>query len=163
MALIVAPDAGAEAYTSVAAADAYHAARGNTAWAALIVPQKEQALRRATDYMVAQYSGRWRGEMIDPNQSLDWPRYGAWINGWLLDNTTIPAAIINACAELALRASTAPLYADVGPQEVTSERVGPIAVTYAARNAGQTLYPAVDEMLARYLSGGRGQTMLVRG
>ena len=163
MALIVAPADGAESYASVGAADTYHAARGNTSWAALTTPRKEQLLRIATDYMMAAYGGLWIGEILDGNQRLDWPRVGAMVNGWLLDSAAVPLAVANACAELALRAATGNLYVDVDSQQVLSERVGPIAVTYANRSSGQTRFSYVDDMLGRYLRGFHGQTLLVRG
>lgn len=49
---------GAESYASVAQADAYFAARGITIWSPLLDAEKEQALRRATDYMVQTYRQR---------------------------------------------------------------------------------------------------------
>ena len=61
MALNTEPGAAlADSLCTVAQADAFHAARGNTLWAPLTTPEKEQALRRATDYM-AVYSSRWKG------------------------------------------------------------------------------------------------------
>lgn len=160
MALIVAPAAGAESLCSVAHADAYHAARGAAAWAALTPDAKEQALRRATDHMGA-YSGRWKGVRLSSAQALDWPRAGVVVDGYELPWETIPAAIANACAVLALKASTAELAPDLGPQK-QSVSVGPISTTYAS-GARQTLkFQAVDNMLAPYLGGGANNVMLVR-
>ena len=160
MALIVAPAAGAESYISVANADAYHAARGNAAWALLTLEAKEQALRKATDYMGA-YSGRWKGERVSSGQALDWPRAGVVVDGYEVDDETVPAPVANACALLALKASTAELAPDLGPQK-QSVSVGPISTTYAS-GARQTLkFQAVDNMLAPYLGGGANNVMLVR-
>lgn len=160
MALIVAPAAGAESLCSVAHADTYHAARGAAAWAALTTEAKEQALRRATDHMGA-YSGRWKGERASSGQVLDWPRAGVVVDGYEIDWETVPAAIANACAVLALKASTAELAPDLGPQK-QSVSVGPISTTYAS-GARQTLkFQAVDNMLAPYLGGGANNVMLVR-
>jgi hypothetical protein len=56
MALITETGAGlanAESLISVADADTYHSGVGNTDWAALSVTDKEQALRRATQYMLS--------------------------------------------------------------------------------------------------------------
>lgn len=160
MALIVAPTAGADSYISVANADAWHAARGNTAWALLTTEAKEQALRKATDYMGA-YSGRWKGARTSAGQPLDWPRAGVVANGYEVDDETVPAPIANACASLALKASTTELAPDLGPQK-QSVSVGPISTTYAS-GARQTLkFQAVDNMLAPYLGGGANNVMLVR-
>lgn len=160
MALIVAPAAGAESLCSVAQADTYHAARGAAAWAALTPDAKEQALRRATDYM-AVYSPRWKGERTSADQPLDWPRAGVVANGYEVDDETVPVPVANACALLALKASTAELAPDLGPQK-QSVSVGPISTTYAS-GARQTLkFQAVDNILAPYLGGGANNVMLVR-
>jgi hypothetical protein len=66
--------ADAESYCSVAAADTYHANRGNTVWAALTQTVKEQCLRKATDYMVV-YRNAWDGYRKTTTQALDWPRF----------------------------------------------------------------------------------------
>ena len=68
------PDA--ESYISAADASTYHAARGNTDWAALTTLAKERALRRATDYMLQVYSLQWAGVRHTTTQALDWPRDG---------------------------------------------------------------------------------------
>lgn len=160
MALIVAPAAGAESLCSVAHADAYHAARGAAAWALLTTEAKEAALRRATDYMGA-YSGRWKGVRTNSTQALDWPRAGVVANGYDVPSDTVPAPVANACAVLALKASTAELAPDLGPQK-QSVTVGPISTTYAT-GARQTLkFQAVDNMLAPYLGSGAGMVQVVR-
>lgn len=170
MALIVAPQAGAESYISVADADAYHAARGNVSWAAFSVANKEIFLRRATDYMQAHYHDLWKGVPISPEQPLDWPRYSAVVNGWLLDSGTIPAAIKAATSVLALKASTGDLYPHTtdltgSAAEIEQAKVGPIEVKYA-RSVSLTSgarFPYVDELLSRYTIGSSRQTRLVRG
>lgn len=160
MAMIVAPDAGAESLCSVADADAYHAARGAAAWAALTPDAKEQALRRATDHM-AVYAHRWKGERTSSTQTLDWPRSGVVANGYDVDYRTVPTAVANACASLALRAASADLAPDLGAQK-QSVTVGPISTTYA-QGARQTLkFQAVDNMLAPYFGSFGGNVMLVR-
>lgn len=161
MALIVPPAAGADSLCSVAQADAYHAARGAASWALLATEAKEQALRRATDYMAA-YSERWKGDRVTSTQTLDWPRFGAVVNGYDVPSDTVPLPVGNACAVLALKASTGDLAPDLGPQK-QSVKVGPIETTYAAGTRQATKYSAVDSMLAPYLAGGAGQVRLVRG
>lgn len=146
MALVIEDGSGrsdAEAYISVADADAYFLARGNATWAALTAEVKEQALRRAADYMVAVYGQRWRSEPVTTTQALSWPR---------VEYDPIPVAVGRANAELALRASAADLLADQGAQ-VASEQVGPIAVAYAPGARQSTRYAAVDAMLAPWLVG----------
>ncbi|GDY37694.1 DnaT-like ssDNA-binding protein [Acidovorax sp. NB1] len=160
MALIVAPTAGAESYISVANADAFHAARGNAAWAPLSTEAKEQALRKATDYM-GRYSGRWKGERLNAGQVLDWPRAGVVVDGYEINWETVPAAIANACALLALKASAGDIAPDLGPQK-QSVKVGPIETTYAPGTRQATRYQSAETLLAPYLAGSAGQVRVVR-
>lgn len=149
--------ANAEAYISVSDADAYFAARGNTAWAALTEAQKEQALRKGADYLEGY---RWKGDRYTATQALAWPRYNVIVDGWALDADTLPSALVRANAELALKASAGELLADVGAQ-VKSETVGPISVTYADGARQQTRYEAIERMLVSLLFGG-GMIPVVR-
>lgn len=141
MALVVETGEGlpdAEAYISVADAEAYLASRGNTAWGELSEPAKEASLRQGADYLAAMYASRWCGHRTTDGQALDWPRTG---------HDGVPVALARANAELAARASLGPLMADEGAA-VQSEKVGPISVTYAGRgNTGAVRYPAVDAAL----------------
>jgi hypothetical protein len=150
--------ADAEAYISVADADTYFAARGNTAWAALATEQKEQALRLGSDYMGQAYGQRWCGTRTTTTQALDWPRTGAC--GIAAD--VVPVPVQRANAELAVRASAGELLADQGAQ-VKSETVGPISVTYADGARQWIRYAVVDGLLAGLLlDGGGAQIPVVR-
>lgn len=144
-------DAAAEAYCSVAVADAFHAARGNALWATITTTEKEQALRRAMDQMVV-YSGRWKGERTSSVQALDWPRAGVVVDGYEIDYSLIPSALQKANAELAFRAAKGDLAPDLGAQK-QSVKVGPIETTYATGTRQTTKFQAVDNMLTPYLSG----------
>lgn len=161
MALIIPPAPGATSLCSVADADAYHAARANAAWALLDNDAKEAALIRATDFMGQAYGQRWKGVRASSAQTLDWPRYGAVVNGYDLPGDSVPVAVANACAELALRASAKPLAPDVGRLK-SRVKVGPIETEYVAGSGAQTKYSAVDSMLAGYLSGGTSMISVVR-
>jgi hypothetical protein len=150
--------AGAESYVSVAAADAYHAARNNAAWAALPNPDKEAALRKATDYMQQTYRLRWRGARTNTTQSLDWPRFGCYVEDisygrypFYVPTTVVPAEVQHACAELALKASTAELNVDLD-RETASEKVGSIQVDYVPGGPQYRRYRAIDQMLKVYLA-----------
>lgn len=152
--------ADAEAYISVADADAYFAARANTPWAALTTDAKEAALRSATDYLEAVYGGRWKGCRMTEAQALSWPRAGVVVDGVKLDPDTIPLPLKRANAELAVRASAGTLAADQSAQ-VKSETVGPISVTYADGARQGTRYAIVEAMLGALLRAG-GMVQLVR-
>ena len=152
--------ANAEAYISVADADAYFLARGNAAWAALTTARKEEVLRDGSDYMAAVYGQRWKGSRVTETQALDWPREDVSANGFDIDNNVVPGAVARANAELAVRASAGELLEDQGAQ-VKSEQVGPIAVTYMDGARQATRYAFVDSMLGAYLEG-MGQIRVVR-
>lgn len=154
--------ATAEALISVTDATAYHAARGGAAWAELTTAQMEQALRKATDYMGATYGESWAGLRVDSVQALDWPRSGVEVFGYSVASDSIPVAVQRACAELALRAAAGDLLADQ-ERGVVSEAIGPISTTYDTSSPQAKRFPAVDRMLAPYISGKSGVNMeLVR-
>ena len=155
--------ANAESYLSVAAADAYHTSRGTAeaSWVGLDADIKEQCLRRATDYMLQTYRGRWKGYLVKPQtQALDWPRYQVYPDAsfvYAIASNSVPPEVTRACAELAMRANVASLTTDVVAQgEVTSETVGPISVTYSVTGQRQVRYSAVDRMLGPLLLDGAG-------
>lgn len=144
------PDA--DSLASVEAADLYHADRGAAAWAALSADRKAQCLRLATDYMGQVYAAAWQGVRAVAGQALDWPREGvvAFETVEVLANI-VPPAVANACALLALKASTAVLAPDLG-QAKKRVKVGPIETEYADYSPQSKRYLAVDRMLAPYLA-----------
>ena len=146
--------AGAESYCSVADADAYHTARGNTAWTGENAA-KEALLRKATDYMVQVYALRWKGDRVSEDQALDWPREGVVAFGFEIPSDAMPEAVVKACAELALRALSGDLTPDL-TRRTLREKVGPIEVEYDPNAPALPDYQAIDNLLAPYLKGGSG-------
>jgi hypothetical protein len=161
----------AESYASVAFATAYHSDRGNAAWAALssdII--REQLLRKATGYMEQVYRARWKSFRVTITQSLSWPR--AWVpvidapSGYgagptYVANNIVPIEVQQACAELALIASTADL-APALPRPTVRERVGDIDVEYNRYAPEFTRYRAVDMLLGPLLTGSAVSSQLIR-
>ena len=167
MALIVEDGTGkttAEAYCSVAQADTYHAVRtAGEGWTDLDTDVKERALREATDYLTQTYTGRWGGQRSTDEQALDWPRLNVpWAdsNAGYRPNNTIPAELLRATAELAMRASASPLVVDLG-RETASERVDVISVTYVQGAERQAQYEVVDMWLKPLLVSGGGNSIMV--
>lgn len=164
MALLAVPQVGAESYITVEVADAFHAARGNTAWAVLTTARKEELLRVATDYLEAVYAGLWVGRPVAVNQGLQWPRIDYAPGVLLVDPLVVPIGVMKATAQLALEASSRPLLTDETEQQVLNEKVGPISVTYSQTTSGQlNRHSLVDLYLVPYLRSGTSQTLLVRG
>lgn len=154
MSLIVEDGTGlstAESYISVADADTRHTNLGNTAWTGSTAV-KEAALRKATEYLEQRYSRRWRGTRLLRAQALSWPRYGAIVHGWDVDSDEVPAAVANACADLALKTLSETLNDDLD-QGIVREKVGPLETEYDAYSPQAKRYPAIDQALAPYLQG----------
>lgn len=152
----------AEAYISVADASTYHANRGNAAWAALASDTvREQALRKAADYMVQVYRSSWGGNRVNSTQALDWPRAnvvmrdGPGIVREYYPSDAVPAAVARACAELALRASAATLIPDEG-QAVKRKEVGPVKIEYQDYSRATKTYRAIDNLIEPLLANGGG-------
>lgn len=113
--------ANADAYVSVAEADAYFTSR-NTAWAAFSNDGREAAIRFATSWIDDTYIGLWKGSRVVETQALAWPRdnspgytlmwqRGAYpkVQGYLYDvdgfpilPNVVPRAVKRACMEAAI-------------------------------------------------------------
>lgn len=138
MALIVAPADGYDTLVSAADADAYWIGMADGRWEALGDYEKEAALRRGTQYVLAR---RVKPENLDPV------------------HTRVKAAT----CEAAMLHLTGTLYAtSIDAAAVTSERVGEIAVSYSAPvNGGRARFPVIDDLLRGLIVGG-GVVELVR-
>lgn len=154
--------AGAESYVSVVDADLYHSNRGNAPWALLTTAQKEEGLRRATDYITQVYSLKWKGYRVSLEQSLDWPRVNVERQGFdgyaYYDSDIIPNELKNASAEMAYKASQGELAPDLDKRTIR-EKVDVIEVEYADTGAEYVRYRAIDNMLAPLLEGGSSGTI----
>lgn len=153
MSLIIETGSGAsnsESYASVANADLYHSNRGCAPWATLTTAQKEEALRRATDYIEQVYSRSWQGYQVNSTQALSFPRSGVVVNGYTLGYTSIPNQLVNATCDLAYKAAGGNLSPDV-TQGVKREKVDVLEVEYMDGSSQITRYRALDNMLAPLL------------
>lgn len=152
--------ANAESYISVANADAYFTARGNATWAAITTTAlKEEALRRATDYMVQVYRQRWQGYRMTDTQALDWPRSGVVVDAYrYVDTDEVPTEVAHACAELAVRASAGELVSDLS-RVARRVKVDVIETEYEPGSLHKS-YPAVSRLLAPFLKSAGGATLV---
>jgi len=163
MTLVVEDGSGlttAESYASVAAADARHSALGNSAWTGTEAV-KEAALRRATAFMEQRFRSNWRGTRLTRAQALSWPRYAVEVEGWCVASNEVPADVVNACIDLALRALTEDLNPDI-ERAVIREKVGPLEIEYSAHSPQAKRYSAVTQALAPYLMGSGANRFVVR-
>lgn len=156
-------------------ADSYHAARGNSAWAAASTTDRDAALLRASDYIDGRYQRRlptgaytsmFPGVPVATNTNgRQWPREGATDGyGRAIADDAIPEPVERATYEAALRELNEPgsLSPDYVPADkITQEKVGPLSVSYATEGMARKLdapnrpaIPAIDEILAPLLQGG---------
>ncbi len=164
------PETGAglsnsNSYASVAQADSYWSDRGNIAWAALTTTEKQQALIKATDFIEATYRTAWKGYRISSTQALSWPRVDVTVDSFPIPSNIVPVPVVSACAELALRSTTAELLADQG-QTVKREKVDVLEVEYQDYSDPTERYPLVNRLLVPFLlsasSNGFAQVRVIR-
>jgi hypothetical protein len=157
-------------YGTVAGADAYHAQRANSAWAAGSEVARTAALVRATDYIDGRYrfqlpTGTWQSMFTGARtagrgQLNEWPRIGAVdYSGYLLPADVVPDEVERAAYEAALRELAKP--GSLSPDYTASttairKKVGPIEVAYSEKTADGTvpnrpIISMIDEILAPLL------------
>jgi len=153
--------AGAESYCTVAFADGRLGNRGFTIWTNLTTSEKEQALRRATDYMGQNYRSSWIGTRVSQSQSLDFPRYGMVVDTFSVASNIVPIDIQNACAEMAFRAAGGELDSDLG-QCIVMEKVGTLEVEYDRYSSRSVKYSAVENLIRPYICANSSTHKLVR-
>ena len=165
------PSPDPQFYGSIEGANAYHLARGNTAWLPSPDDGKEAALIRASTWIDGIYGGRFPGTRTNGrDQALAWPRTGAVDReGYELPVDEVPREVEQAAYEAALREFVAPgsLSPDYTPASgVKSETVGPISVTYrdgVTLDGYRPIATAVDDLLFPLLgSRTQGYTFLMR-
>lgn len=144
---------GAESYISVADADDYHAKRNNLRWTGT-EPEKEGALRKATDYIRQYYRTRWKGAQVYVDQGLDWPRSDVYIDPrnleTLVGDDVVPVEVVNATAELALIALRSDLAPSITKGQKKRVKIGPIETEYE-NNPVVPIYRSVAMLLNPYL------------
>lgn len=166
-------------YAAVADADTYFTDRGIAAWTGAQAV-KEAALIRATDYLDARYRYQWKGRKVSYTQALQWPRYGASIdgdgsdgfiegfgpisNGYIIPSNQIHPVIIRAVAELALRALAKDLAPDVlpGSLTLTRKKVGPLEIEYRGQDLPYTVWRYVDMLIGPLLNSSDMNVKMVR-
>ena len=158
-----APDA--DSYASITQADARCASLGLTAWAALVDADKEIALRKAMIFM-ATYRTRWAGRRVYQHQALDWPRYNVAVDGFIVPNTIVPADVVHACIDLAVRAGSGEDLLpdlDTGSNAIKKDKTGPLETEYFQNTTdARERFVAVDAILAPFFgSAGGGNSIKV--
>tara|TARA_R110000850_G_scaffold257499_1_gene383699 strand:+ start:426 stop:926 length:501 start_codon:yes stop_codon:yes gene_type:complete len=130
MALIVENGTGvanSNTYVSDVMFTDYAALRGVTIPATAIL--REPLLIKAMDYIEG-YRDQFQGEKTDYLQSLQWPRYSVYIDGYDIGSNTIPAELKNAQIEAAILVNSTPLLESGATLNVQKEKVDVLERTY---------------------------------
>ena len=161
---------GAESYVSVADATTYFTAYKSSTdaatWTGSATADQERALRLAAQFMLATYRQRWIGTRANISQSLDWPRYSAWVDENLIDSTVVPTEVQQAQCELAFKALSESLVSDesAGDSGIASESNSVAGIsssaTYIGSKTTQKRYTLVGRILGPFLESGSD---IVRG
>lgn len=101
--------ANADSYVERSLVSDYWTARADGAFAAAASDDlRDAAIRRATQFIDAQWGDRFKGTRLVEGQALEWPRYGVTTReGWAVSG--VPTQIVQATAELAKLALAGPL------------------------------------------------------
>ncbi len=169
--------ANANVYATVAEADAYHDAHGNTSWDEAGDDEKEAALLRATIGLDSKYRERWLGYKSNHNattapQFLAWPRKKdkaqSLANDYVLadmdklvdydgieiDANSVPVEVQRAHMEVALIELTQRFVATElnRTNMVKYERVDVIETEYLRNAPATPHYPHIDQLLSSLAS-----------
>lgn len=152
---------GADAYVSRAACLAYWANRPQLAFSATVaaaaVTDVDGAIREATTFLDATYGPFYRGVRRGYIQGLLWPRAAAYDDA-AYPLPGLPPELVTATCELAARAISAPLSADVergGQVKRERDTAGPVSTEteWADGATPETKYGFVAGILAPILTG----------
>src|SRR5574337_1958975 len=81
----------------------------------------------------------WIGDQYSRDQKLRWPRFNAWVEGYLLDVTTFPQPVVEATCEMALwLMGSGGTVSEKQDAAYDSLKVGPITVNYNGRSEEHT-------------------------
>lgn len=143
-------------YGSNAAADTYHAERGNTAWAALLDAAKTVARIRGSVYIDGYYGSRFPGTKTGGRaQERAWPRTSATDrDGASIDALSVPIEVEQAAYEAALIEAVTPGKLNPTLSQLNNVRrtsVGPVEKEFFEPGGLEDLRPMVtiiEELLA---------------
>ena len=139
------------AYSTTTELTAYATARGIT-----LTGDLDVLLTKASDYIE---SKDYKGDAV--SSSAKWPRYGVYVDGFLLNSDIVPQGIKNAEMQTACDIDNGldPL-ANI-ERATKSESLGEMSVSYMDNASQSTRLTKISSMLKPYLFGGMGK--LVRG
>jgi hypothetical protein len=126
----------------------YAAARGVT-----LSGSESVLLTNALDWVELQ---DYQGEKTDPNQSLQWPRKGFYLDGVLQDENTVPMLVEELQLQLAIDIDQGADPNSVRSQDVKQETVfGAVSVTYQDNSGAAQLSQKVQAIMSKLIGGAR--------
>jgi hypothetical protein len=147
----------ADALVSRAFVDAYNVNYVNSStWVALSDDAKDRAIRQGTQFVVSRYEGRWKGYIVDFDQTMPWPRYYCTdAEGLTVQQGTIPLKVMQAVAEISIKAAGTTLFDDqtiTGSLTLERKKVGPLEIEKRWNGASVAkVFPIVDKLVSGYL------------
>lgn len=137
----------ANSYASEEDLIAYATARGIT-----LTGDKEVLLIKAMDYID---SLNFLGIKSTKDQTLQWPRYDVWVDGFMINSNEIPKYLKNALLETAISIDQSVDPLQNVDRLTISETVGPISVTYKS-GQDSTIVKRINAQLRKLLNGSWG-------
>ena len=119
--------ANSNTYVSDIEYSAYAAARGKTIGSDSVA--REIELIKAMDY-IESHRRQFKGNKVAFDQSLQWPRYSVFIDGFSIDSDAIPQELKNAEMETAIAINSFEVLNSGANQNVKSEELGQMKVEY---------------------------------
>ena len=122
---------------------------------------RENELIKAMDYL-EKYRDRFKGLKVSGSQSLQWPRYGVYLDSFQLDSNLIPRELKRSQMELAILSIDSDLAPSGNLQNVQSQSLGKLSVSYFSGGTYKSLqHNNVDQYLNCLLIN-NGNVMSVR-
>lgn len=150
--------AGANSFVTVAEVRAFAGARTSTLPVA--DADVEASCIRAMDYINA-FRDKFKGSKVAATQALQWPRSGAYVDGFEVAETEIPQVLKSAQCQLAVDAAALDLQPSGDGREVIREKVDVLETEYRP-GAGGNPQPALTKaraLLEPLLRSGGGLTV----
>ena len=119
-------------------------------WASVSADLKAAYLVNATRFL--DDSCTWIGDRYSRDQRLKWPRYNAYVDGWLLDQVTFPNQVVEATCEMALwMAQQAGETSVTQNAQFSALEVGPLRIDFneAAGGSAKQYFPDVVAILLK--------------
>jgi len=138
-------------YVTTSTVDAYWTARGGTAplWLTYDQPTKNAAVMNASMWLDDAFRNSFKGYRTTRTQAMEWPRL-AVLDEFGFPFAPVPAEVIYATCEAALRAAAGALIPDLDRGNLIEEQgAGSVHVKYMAGAPGLPSYPWIARILTR--------------